>query len=255
VPVEFALSRVERGSLVVHPLDSAREFGVDAVITDRFGGVSEPPYDELNLGDHVGDEPARVAENRRRVAKAMGVAPERLITMRQVHGHAALEVRGPGDPVTADALVCEVDGLALGVLVADCVPLLVVDASSPRFAVVHAGWRGLATGVIASAIHAFDNPSSLHVVIGPSISPARYQVGPEVAEHFAHVPGAVTPDAGDRSRLDLRRVATHQLVALGVVEDHVEVVTQSTDGGAEFFSDRAARPCGRFGLFARRVLA
>jgi copper oxidase (laccase) domain-containing protein len=80
-------------------------------------------------------------------------------------------------------------------------------------------------------------------------------VGPEVAAHFTNVPGALTSDTSDRARLDLRAVAVAQLRALNVTEEHITVASQSTDGGATFFSDRAARPCGRFALVARRVIA
>jgi copper oxidase (laccase) domain-containing protein len=80
-------------------------------------------------------------------------------------------------------------------------------------------------------------------------------VGPEVAAHFTNVPGALTPDTSDRARLDLRAVAVAQLRALNVTEEHITVASQSTDGGVTFFSDRAARPCGRFALVARRVIA
>jgi copper oxidase (laccase) domain-containing protein len=109
--------------------------------------------------------------------------------------------------------------------------------------------------VLESALEHFEHHDAVHAFLGPSISSASYQVGPEVAEHFAYVPGAVTPDSGDRSRLDLRAVAVAQLLALNVTDQHITVATQSTDGGATFFSDRAARPCGRFALVARRVIA
>jgi copper oxidase (laccase) domain-containing protein len=88
---------------------------------------------------------------------------------------------------------------------------------------------------------------------GPSISAEGYQVGPEVAIHFAHLPGAVTPDVDDRSRLDLRLVATHQLLDSGVPDTSIVGCRQVTDGGEVFFSDRAQRPCGRFALVARRT--
>ena len=95
----------------------------------------------------------------------------------------------------------------------------------------------------------------MHAFLGPCISAAAYQVGPEVAEHFTNVAGAVTPDTGDRSRLDLAPVAVAQLLALNVTDGHITIASQSTDGGTTFFSDRAQRPCGRFALVARRVIA
>jgi copper oxidase (laccase) domain-containing protein len=109
--------------------------------------------------------------------------------------------------------------------------------------------------VLESALEHFEHHDAVHAFLGPSISAASYQVGPEVAEHFANVPGALTPDTGDRSRLDLRAVALAQLRALNVTEEHITMASQLTDGGATFFSDRTTRPCGRFALVARRVIA
>jgi YfiH family protein len=250
VPTEVALHPEVRGSLTVYPIDTARELGVDAFVTDRFHGASSTPYDSLNLGDHVGDDPTLVAENRQLAARAIGA--DRLIIVRQVHGATVLEAQSATATSEADGLIDDGDR-ALAVLVADCIPVLMVDAASTRFGVVHAGWRGLAAGVIARAVERFDDPDSVRVFLGPSISLAGYQVGPEVARHFFDVPDALVADGGDRSRVDLRLVAAHQLVAAGVNDHHIERSVQVTDGGELFFSDRAQRPCGRFGLVARRV--
>ena len=114
---------------------------------------------------------------------------------------------------------------------------------------------GPRNNVLESALENFEHRDAVHAFLGPCISEAAYQVGPEVAEHFTNVAGAVTADTGDRSRLDLRTVALAQLHALGITDGHVTVAAQSTDGGATFFSDRATRPCGRFALVARRVVA
>jgi copper oxidase (laccase) domain-containing protein len=132
---------------------------------------------------------------------------------------------------------------------------MIVHKKYTSLAVVHAGWRGLQSGVIVNALRNFDHPSSVHVFIGPCISGEAYQVGPEVANYFTTVPGALVPDGTDRSRLDLRQVAIAQLLDHGVTDDHVVVSRQTTDGGETFFSDRAQRPCGRFGLVAKRVIA
>ena len=253
MPIHFTLSPETRGALTVHRIEGAVDLNVDAFITDRFGGVSEGPYESLNLGDHVGDDSAHVQENRRRVAQAAGV--EQLVIMRQVHGDTVLDASDPGVVGEGDGLFCSSSDLALAILVADCVPVLLVDETSQDFAVVHAGWRGLRSGVLARAVARFGNPATLHAFLGPAISGQHYQVGPEVATNFADVPGAVRHDAGDRSLLDLRRVGAFQLRQLGLGETNVLVSDQSTDGGGHFFSDRAARPCGRFALVARRVVA
>ncbi len=252
MPDELNPSWERRGALGVLSL-GLREWGVDAVITTRAGGVSEAPYDSLNLATHVGDDPHRVQVNRARLAAAMRVGPERLVSVAQVHSNEVLEVEGP---VTgqADALVSSSRDLAVMVLVADCLPILLVDAAQRRVGVVHAGWRGLAAGVIAAAVERFEDPARVLGVVGPGISVRAYQVGPEVARHFSEVPGALASDHGDRSRLDLRVVALAQLAAAGLAAERVRYVPAATDGGARFFSDRASRPTGRFALSAR-VLA
>jgi hypothetical protein len=250
--VELTLHAERRGSLSVYPVTPLREFGVDAFVSDRFGGVSDGPYESLNLGVHVGDEAANVEENRRRVARAAGVDAANLAIVRQVHGDRVLAITSAPPDVGADSLVTSSSQLALAMLVADCVPILLVDESSTTFAAVHAGWRGLAANVLANAVAYFERPASLHVFLGPAISFEGYQVGPEVAALFADVTDAVRPDVGDRSRLDLRAVAAWQLRRLGVADERMLISTQVTDGGETFFSDRARRPTGRFALVAKR---
>lgn len=255
MPVEVTLTPQRHGELDVYPIEFARHFGVRAFVTARTGGVSSAPYDSLNLGDHVEDDPANVLENRRRVAEAIGVDARRLVIINQVHGRDVVSANQATADSAGDVIVDYGDGFAVAVLVADCLPILLVDEDSPTLAVVHAGWRGLENNVLESALENFEHHDAVHAFLGPCISGASYQVGPDVAEHFTTVPGAVTPDTGDRSRLDLRCVAVAQLLALHVSESHLTVASQSTDGGETFFSDRAQRPCGRFALVARRVVA
>jgi polyphenol oxidase len=254
MPRDVALLAQQRDSITVYPAASLAELGADVFVTDRFNGVSTGTYASLNLGDHVGDDQNKVRENRALVARAAGVAREDLVTVRQVHGATVLNGSAVTTTSKADALVSDGGELALAILVADCVPLAFVDSSSGRIALVHAGWRGLTAGVIAKTLVGFD-PGATHAFIGPSISKERYQVGPEVAQHFSSVDGALSADGGDRSRLDLRLVATHQLLDAGVASDHIERSRNVTDGGEVFFSDRAQRPCGRFAIVARRVVA
>jgi hypothetical protein len=251
VPVELTLKPEQRGPLSVYPIEGARAFNVEAIITDRLGGVSHAPYDSLNLATHVGDQSEDVKENRRRVASAIGVDNTHLITMSQVHGTEVLDVDEIHVDLEGDGLVTSTPGLALAILVADCVPILLTDEASPRFGVVHAGWRGLAAGVVASAIAHFDDPRTIHAFIGPCISMEGYQVGPEVATLFTAYPESVIADVGDRSRLDLRRVTACQLLERGVLDHNIAHSRQSTDGGELFYSDRAQRPCGRFALVAK----
>lgn len=253
MPSDVALSAETRDALTVHPVTSVRALGVDAFVTDRFGGVSSAPYDSLNLGVHVGDRANDVRENRRRVANAIGVDPTRLVIVQQVHGVRVLDASNATPSSEADALFTDDRDQALAILVADCVPILLVDSTSDRFALVHAGWRGLHLGVIAQTLQLFADAAQVHAFLGPSISREGYQVGPEVAAHFAHLPEALTPDGGDRSRLDLTLVATRQLLEHGVGDASIVRCQQVTDGGEVFFSDRAQRPCGRFALVAKRT--
>lgn len=250
---DVALSAEPRDALTVHPVESVRALGVDAFVTDRFGGVSSAPYDSLNLGEHVGDREVDVKENRRRVANAINADPTRLVIVQQVHGARVLDAAFATPSSEADALFTDGYDQALAILVADCVPLLLVDTTSSRFALVHAGWRGLHLGVIARTLQYFADATHVQVFLGPSISREGYQVGPEVAAHFAHLPGVLTPDGGDRSRLDLTLVATRQLLEHGVADASIVRCQQVTDGGEVFFSDRAQRPCGRFALVAKRT--
>ena len=199
----------------------------------------------------MGDVPDDVAENRRRVQRASGAT--HLVTVTQVHGARVLDADDVTDASEADGIVTTAVGLALAILVADCVPVLLVDTTSARFALVHAGWRGLQRGVIGAALSHFARASTVYAFVGPSISRDAYQVGPEVARHFGHVPGALLADAGDRALLDLRLVTVTQLLEHGVRDECVELSRQVTDGGGIFFSDRAQRPCGRFALVATRV--
>ncbi len=252
---EITLTPQARGTLSVYPVEFARHFGVQAFVTDRFGGTSDVPYDSLNLGAHVGDDLDRVKENRHRVAEAIGVTLDELVIIHQTHGTSVIAANEATPDSTGDVIMDYGDGYAMAILVADCVPLLMVDEDSPRLCVVHAGWKGLKEGVLQSALSNFEHVDSVHVFLGPSISAEAYQVGPEVAQLFADVDGAVQPDVGDRSRLDLRHVAVTQLLAKGVGDDHITLSCQSTDGGETFYSDRAQRPCGRFALVARRVTA
>jgi YfiH family protein len=253
VPIDVALPTETRGSLSVHPIEIVRSLGIDAFITDRFGGVSAAPFDSLNLGDHVGDDLNDVQENRRRVASALDVATSNLVIVRQVHGAGVLDASLATSSSEADALVYDNTTKALAILVADCVPILIADERSKRFAVLHAGWRGLALGIVAQTLARFNDAASVRAFIGPSISREAYQVGPEVAENFSNISGALLADGGDKSRLDLRRVAAFQLMDNGVRDASIVQSNDVTDGAETFFSDRAQRPCGRFALVAKRT--
>lgn len=241
-----------RGNLPVFEFPALRAAGVDVFVTGRRGGVSTGPYDSLNLGTHVGDDVAAVQENRSRVAWAIGVSSDRLVFVHQVHGVDVVDARDVNVDTAADAIYLTESTLAVAIMVADCVPVVMANPVTRELVVVHAGWRGLAAGVLAAAVATLSGPSSSWWAgIGPSISGASYQVGPEVARAFAHIPGAVREDVGDRSLVDLHAVTAFQLAQCGLESSRIVLSPMHTDGGDTFFSDRHQRPCGRFALVAR----
>jgi len=201
-------------------IDTLELPGARAVFSTRRGGVSEGPYESLNLGFLTADEPDRVIENRGRLAREARVDGDRVVMGWQVHGTDLHDWRGP-DPQGAygqpgdkelprvDGHVTREAGLALLVLVADCYPVALSDGRSA--AMLHCGWRPLAGGIIEKALAAFDSTPA--AAVGPGIGGCCYQVGPEVAERFADV-----PDALEGRMLDLRRVIAAQLEAAGVTE-------------------------------------
>lgn len=224
--------------------------GVVAGFTTRHGGVSPAPWSSLDLGTSTGDDPARVQENRARLA-AWVDAPVAFAT--QVHGDGVLAL-GPDDrgawsaehpPLSAgeaDALVTDEDGLGLGVLVADCVPVLLADPVARVAGVAHAGRAGLAAGVVLRALDALlergARAEDVRAAVGPSVCGRCYEVPEDLrASVSAVVPQAwATTDAGTPA-LDLARGVLAQLAARGVVAEHVDRCTR-TD--ADLFSHRRA---------------
>jgi YfiH family protein len=201
-------------------IDTLELPGARAIFSTRQGGVSEGPYRSLNLGILTEDQPARVVENRGRLARAAEVDPARVVMGWQVHGTDLREWDGPDRQVAyaqpGDKELPRVDGhltreagLALLVLVADCYPVALSDGR--RAAMLHCGWRPLAGGILEKAVAAFDSPPA--AAVGPGVGGCCYEVGPEVAERFADV-----PDAVEGRMLDLRRVIAAQLEAAGVRE-------------------------------------
>jgi YfiH family protein len=224
--------------------------GVHALVTTRAGGVSVGPYTSMNLAAHVGDDAVSVAENRRRLIVDMGTqltAEPRWLT--QVHGVRVVDASVALDGVEADAAVAKAPGVACAVLTADCLPLLLCDAGGTAVAAAHAGWRGLAGGVIEATVRAMPAaPERLLAYLGPAIGPLSFEVGPEVREAFlAHSAEASSAfvDRGEGKFLaDLYRLATQRLNALGV--------TRVFGGGrctfreaAHFFSYRRDKATGR----------
>lgn len=224
--------------------------GVGVAVTDRHGGASAGPWASLNLGDHVGDEPLAVADNRRRVAAALAPGAGPLVTMRQVHGaDVAVLDAAPGEPPAADALVTRTAGLVLTVLVADCTPVLLWDRAAPVVAAVHVGRRGLAAGVLPAAVAAMCDlgarPDRIDALVGPGVCAEHYEVpAPMRDEVDACAPGAAAATSAGRPALDIRAGLLRQLSGAGV--EPPAVMTECTAESAAYFSFRRDGVTGRF---------
>lgn len=218
---------------------SLTEAGVRHGYSTRLGGVSRGPFSGMNLARNVGDDPEAVAENHRRFAEAVGYDPARLFESTQVHGARVLRVDGAAvattRPEEADGLVTSTPGDAVGVRVADCVPVLLAAPGRGVVAAVHAGWRGVARRIVAAAVEAMGaGPGAIIAAVGPCIGGCCFEVGEEVAAEIAAASsGAVVTGAagGARPRVDLRAAVTHQLGAIGVrAVEHVGGCTACEPG-------------------------
>ena len=194
---------------------------VKALCTARRGGVSKGPYAEMNLGDHVGDDPSAVAQNRAILRDKLAL-PAEPHWLSQVHGcdvaKAAEDPRG----CRADAIVATDARQVCAVLTADCLPLLLCDRKGTRVAAVHAGWRGLAAGVVEAAVEGLDvPPTEVLCWLGPAIGPDAFEVGPEVLERFVELGGDAAgavfrPGAKGKWLADLYALAAQRLSRFGV---------------------------------------
>lgn len=222
---------------------------VRAVATTRLGGISRGPWASLNLGAHVGDEPAAVAENRRRLAESLSL-PESPRWLKQVHGRAVAHAEHDAAEAQADAMMSRTPGLVCAVLTADCLPVLLCDAAGRAVIAAHAGWRGLAGGVLEAAVDALweEAEEPLLAWIGPAIGPDAYEVGAEVRDALlARDPQAESAFRAGRPGhwyLDLALVARQQLVAAGVGRVFGGRSCTFSDP-AHFFSHRRDGQCGR----------
>jgi YfiH family protein len=196
--------------------------GVHAAFTQRQGGVSSAPYDSFNLAAHVGDVAAAVAGNRERLAATLAL-PQAPLWLEQVHGNEVLDADRLDDstrPAPADAAVTRQPGRVLAVLVADCLPVLFATQDGGAVAVAHAGWRGLAAGVLEATVAALGAEQPLHAWLGPSIGPSHFEVGAEVRAAFvaqdATASEAFAANERGRWQCDLKALARGRLSALGV---------------------------------------
>jgi YfiH family protein len=226
---------------------------VRAFSTTRPGGVSEGEYGSLNLGLSSGDDPARVAANRALVRRHLPGEPRWL---RQVHGIAVsdLDALEAGEVPEADAAAVSRPGVVAVVLTADCLPVVLARGDGTRVAVAHAGWRGLAAGVLEASVGALGgDPGEALAWLGPAIGPQAFEVGPEVREAFLDADsgsaGAFVPQGSGKYLADLYALARRRLAGAGVAKVHGGGRCTRSEPEA-FFSYRRARASGRQGTFA-----
>lgn len=230
--------------------------GVGALMSTRQGGVSGAPWESLNLGALVGDDPGAVAENRSRWARLLGAQP---VWLKQVHGTRVVRI-GAGDvgrdPISADAAWTDQPGVACTVMVADCLPVLFASSDGRVVAAVHAGWRGLAGGVLEATLAALREGAGVDAAavvawLGPCIGPRAFEVSADVLKAFGAL-GRADPrfvsrplaNGSPRWLADLQALASARLAAAGVQQ-----VTSNRlctwEGGSRFFSFRRDGRTGR----------
>ncbi|WP_417776998.1 peptidoglycan editing factor PgeF [Stutzerimonas xanthomarina] len=219
---------------------------VRACVTTRSGGVSQAPFDGFNLGDHVGDVPERVSANRQYLQRLLGCEPA---WMSQVHSCSAVEA-DPGSCPTADASWTGKAGIACAVLTADCLPVLFCNLDGTRVAAAHAGWRGLAAGVLEATVSAMAVPGAQLIAwLGPAIGPAAFEVGGEVREAFMSrhpvcSDAFISSHNAGRFMADIYQLARIRLAACGITA--VFGGGFCTVGDPRFYSYRRAACTGRF---------
>ena len=210
------MQRDERQGLAVYRFESLPD-GIEAFVSTRLGGVSSPPYESLNLGLRVGDEPEKVVENRELLFRALGMSLERSVWCKQVHADGVVAVddadagRGSTEEDSivedADALVTATPGLALCVTLADCVPVVIFDPERGVVGLAHAGWGGtvsrISSRTVAVMRESFGcDPAAIVAAIGPSIGPEGYEVGQDVIERARRLrrPSVRDPRSGPRGK-------------------------------------------------------
>jgi YfiH family protein len=242
-------------------------------VSTKTGGFSEFPYDSLNLGLHVGDDPDTVLKNRERLAETLGIPLDQFTIARQIHsGNVRVifnEQRGSGstdheDAVAdTDAMVTDTPGICLIVLVADCVPMLFFDPSRRAIGVAHAGWRGTLKSVASNTVRTMEDafgssPRNIMVGIGPSIGPCCYRVGPEVISQmegvFKDENGYILNESKDGTGyLDLWRTNLEGLLHAGILRKNIEIAGMCTSHEHDlFFSYR--NQMGDTGRFAAGIM-
>lgn len=248
------------------------QVGVRIAFTGRAGGVSEPPYDTFNLGTHVGDDRAAVERNRLLLLDALEVLDAALVVPNQVHGDVLVNITSADEAEVAakqaqasegaDGFVVSAPQVAALLCFADCVPVIIVSPTG-RFAVVHAGWRGVLNGIVPAAVQRLATldaselgpraATGYNVYLGPHIHAECFETGDDVRQRFVSYFGPQV--APDKSHVDLTRALRDDVRCIGVAHDRIVdsgVCTVCTSD--RFFSYRASGgTCGRHGAFAVRV--
>ncbi len=221
----------------------------------RRGGVSVGPFKSLNTGLGTSDDPARVTENRDRICRALGARGDRLATLRQIHSAKVVTLDASSDltdRAEADALVTRTPGLVLGVLAADCAPVLLCDPKAGVAGAAHAGWRGAVAGVTDSTVEAMvalgANPFDIIAAVGPCLSQPSFEVGPDLVDAVLDAsPWAETlfePGKADRQHFDLKRYIQGRLARQGVAQ--TEALSEDTlTAQDDYFSYRGANAAGQ----------
>ncbi|MGW7288837.1 peptidoglycan editing factor PgeF [Streptomyces sp. NPDC054847] len=231
--------------------DAIHESGAHFAFTDRWGGVSAVPYEELNLGGAVGDDPAAVLANREIAARSLGLAPESVVWMNQVHGNDVAQVDGPWptpDVPAVDALVTARRGLALAVLTADCTPVLLADPVAGVVGAAHAGRPGMIAGVVPAAVEAMRKlgaePERMIARTGPAVCGRCYEVPEQMRSEVAAVePAAWSETSWGTPAVDVTAGVHAQLEALGVRDRRQSGVC--TLESRDHYSYRRDRTTGR----------
>ncbi len=220
---------------------------IHAAVTTRIGGVSPPPYDSLNLGDHVGDDPVAVAENRHRVSEGLHLSTEPR-WLSQVHGTEAVDAAACATGCEADASHTDQPGVVCTVMTADCLPVLFCDSSGTHVAAAHAGWRGLLNGVLERAISEMKAEGEILTWLGPAIGPQAFEVGDEVRDAFLAVDigadSAFRPSVNGRWLADIYTLARRRLQSAGVTKIYGGEFCTFSDS-QRFFSYRRDGRTGR----------
>lgn len=231
--------------------------GIHAMTTTRQGGVSLPPFDAMNLADHVGDDPKAVAENRQRL-RQIAALPSEPLWLQQTHSTRVINADNWQPGIEADSIISVETNVVCAILTADCLPVCLFDKTTEKVAAIHAGWRGLANGIIEKTVTRMTTtPSQIIAWLGPAIGPQQFEVGTDVYQAFtqsdAQVSQAFILQNNGRYLADIYQLARQRLTQSGVSQitggEHCTV-----SDPASFYSYRRDGQTGRMATLIWRSL-